>query len=59
LPVFWPLKLAADSPPFFTAVFFAAFCRTFAGFDSAAKLLPPARNKQILPGLPLIRLHQE
>jgi hypothetical protein len=47
-------SFAADSPP---------WCRRFAAppfcYDSAAQLLLPARNKQILPSLPLIRLHQE
>jgi hypothetical protein len=50
-------RFTALSPHFFTDV--PPFCRTFAGFDAADKLLLPARNKQILPGLPLIRLHQE
>jgi hypothetical protein len=45
---------AADSPPIYRP-----FATLFAGFDSVAKLLLPARNKQILPSLPLIRLHQE
>jgi hypothetical protein len=46
--------LLKNSPPiprrFCTAV--PPFRRTLAGFDAADKLLLPARNKQILPGLP-------
>jgi hypothetical protein len=56
-------RLVANSPPICRRFPRPFFCRLFAALlpvsDSAAKQLLPARNKQILPGLPLIRLHQE
>jgi hypothetical protein len=67
-PVFLPpfcrtfagFDFAAESPPFFTAGFFAA-SPTFGHLSSCTAtdgLLLPARSGQILPGLPLVRLHQ-